>query len=148
MNVEFTLYEGFLIADYQEDKVKAYRSREFYAGNTTSYETSSPANIKLMIDEAGDHGDFDDAEYRKLMQDLGRGEADLVEVVSPKYLHHIMGRVRQHIGLDEFDTSRDEEINSMSHNAVLDHCLEWEGIIGYGGIVRGWIESIYGVSLG
>lgn len=72
MTVEFNLYEGFLIADYRDGSVKAYRNREFYAGNTTSYETSSPASIRLMIDEAGDHGDFTAEEYDEIMQILGR----------------------------------------------------------------------------
>ena len=74
MNIEFGLYEGFLITDDQEGNVKAYRNREYYAGNTTSYEASSPADIRLMIDEAGDHGDFTEAEYYILMRQLGRAE--------------------------------------------------------------------------
>lgn len=84
MEVEFSLYEGFLIVDYQEDNVKAYRNRAFYAGNTTSYETSSPANIKLMIDEAGDEGDFTEHEYHKLMRQLGREAASVSDLPIPE----------------------------------------------------------------
>ena len=69
------------------------------------------------------------------------------EEAVPKYPVYIMEKVRQHLGLEHYDTSRDAEINEMSHSAVLDHALEWEGIIGYGGTIRGWIETIYGVKL-
>ncbi len=147
MNVAFTLYKGFLIAKYSETDVRAYRNREYYTSDTTSYEASSQALLSQLIDDAGDQGDFTEQEYNALMQDLGRTGQTEPEYVMPKYLHHVMGRVRQHIGLVEFDTSRDEEINNMSHSAVLDHVLEWEGIIGYGGTIRGWIETIYGVDL-
>ncbi len=68
-------------------------------------------------------------------------------VVVPEYPNHIMEKVRQHIGLEPHDTSRDEEINNMSHMSILGHCLEWEGIIGYTDRFIGWINDIYGVSL-
>ncbi len=84
MNVVFALYKGFLIADYQEDNVKAYRNRDYYAGNTTSYETSSPANIKQMIDEAGDQGDFSGLEYNVLMLRLGRTGINVSELEAPE----------------------------------------------------------------
>ena len=48
-----------------------------------------------------------------------------------KYSYTIMKRVRQRLGLDENDTSRDAEIESMSGYEILDHYLKWEGIIGY-----------------
>ena len=101
MEVQFTLYEGFLIADYQEDKVKAYRSREFYAGNTTSYETSSPANVKLMIDEASDHGDFTEAEYSVVMQLLGRVDSSLPDEGIEKAAAYIAGLV---VGREDVDS--------------------------------------------
>lgn len=67
--------------------------------------------------------------------------------VVPKYSAHIMDMVRQHIGLEPGDTSRDEEINNMTRDSIFDHCLEWEGIIGYGYQIRSWIEDIYGVNV-
>ncbi len=92
MNVEFTLYKGFLIADYQEDNIKAYRSRAYYASNTTSYEsTGSPANIKLMIDDVGDHGDFTEAEYSVVMQLLGRTGINVCDLEAPEQAVHQWG---------------------------------------------------------
>ena len=63
------------------------------------------------------------------------------------YPDYIMEKVRQRLGLEPYDTSRDSEINNMSHGTVLDHVLEWEGIIGYGYTIPGWIKDIYGVDL-
>lgn len=48
-----------------------------------------------------------------------------------KYSGYIMKNIRQNIGLDENDTSRDAEIESMSGRDILDKYLTWEGIIGY-----------------
>jgi len=70
-----------------------------------------------------------------------------VELVRPRWSPHIMDKVRQWKGLSGWDTSKDAEIDEMSRNEVFDACLEWEGIIGYGSTIRGWIEDIYGVPL-
>ena len=91
MNVEFALYEGFLIADYQDDNVKVYRNHEYYAGNTLSYEASSLANIQLMIDEASDHGDFTGLEYNVLMLKLGRTGINVSELEAPEQKVHQWG---------------------------------------------------------
>lgn len=86
--------------------------------------------------------------YWKQGQDGGTVEMIAPARVEPKYSAEIMEAVRQHIGLDSpYDTSRDAEINEMSHNSILDHVLEWEGIIGYGYRIQGWITEIYGVQL-
>ena len=53
-----------------------------------------------------------------------------VKIVA-KYSGYIMKNIRQNIGLDENDTSRDAEIESMSGRDILDKYLTWEGIIGY-----------------
>ena len=89
MDVAFTLYEGFLIVEYSETDVRAYRSREYYAGNTTSYETTSQANISQMIDVAGDEGDFTDVGYYELMRQLGRAEPGRYEDLSTEKVKEV-----------------------------------------------------------
>ncbi len=153
MALEFSMYNGFLITDDSESNVKAYRNGIYYAGNVTSYEASSPANIGLMIDEAGDQGYFTVEEYNEVMRLLGRPEFDqrmlpeTEKAVAPAYPSYIMEKVRQHLGLDIDDTSRDKEINGMSHDTVFYHCLTWEGIIGYEFAIKDWVRDIYGVTL-
>ena len=48
-----------------------------------------------------------------------------------QYSDFIMRAVRQNIGLDEDDTSRDEEIMEMDGEEIVDRYLTWNGIIGY-----------------
>ena len=65
----------------------------------------------------------------------------------PKYCWPTMDRVRQNLGLDAGDTSKDGIIASMSSDEVFARCLEWEGIIGWASTIRYWIEEIYSVKL-
>ena len=48
-----------------------------------------------------------------------------------QYSDFIMRAVRQNIGLEEYDTSRDAEIMEMSGEEIVDRYLTWNGIIGY-----------------
>ena len=48
-----------------------------------------------------------------------------------QYSDFIMKAVRQNIGLEEDDTSRDAEIMEMSGEEIVDRYLTWNGIIGY-----------------
>ena len=63
------------------------------------------------------------------------------------YPEHILKKLRQRWGLDEDDKSKDDVFNNYSPNEVLDEVCMWEGLIGYGPCIRGWIESIYGIDL-
>ncbi len=96
MNVEFSLYKGFLIADYHEDSVKAYRSRSLYADNIASYEDVSPADIHLTIGGAGDYGDFTESEYNKVMQILGKAEPARYEVLSAERTKEVARYMESH----------------------------------------------------
>lgn len=64
-----------------------------------------------------------------------------------KYFDSIMEDVRQNLGLEPDDTSRDEEINAMERQEILDRVCEWHGLINYGETIREWIEDIWGLDL-
>lgn len=64
-----------------------------------------------------------------------------------KYPDHIMKTLRQRLGLDEDDTSRDDFINIYSPSEAFEEMLNWEGILGYAGTIKYWIESIYGIDI-
>ena len=51
--------------------------------------------------------------------------------MAKQYSNYLMRSVRQNMGLDEDDTSRDDAIMEMDSYELLDRFLEWEGIIGY-----------------
>jgi hypothetical protein len=58
-----------------------------------------------------------------------------------------MQDLRQHAGLEEYDTSDDEKILKMSGFAFLNACLEWNGIIGYTSEIIDAIQMAYGIDL-
>lgn len=60
---------------------------------------------------------------------------------------YILRYVRQNLGLDANDTSKDDIIAKMPKREILDRVCNWNGLINYGGQVKGWIEDIYGVEL-
>ena len=62
-----------------------------------------------------------------------------------RYPENIMRILRQRLGLDPECRLRDEKINIMTPNKAFEAILEWVGIIGYGSMIRGWIEDIYGI---
>lgn len=51
--------------------------------------------------------------------------------MAKQYSNYLMRSVRQSMGIDEDDTSRDDAIMEMDSYELLDRFLEWEGIIGY-----------------
>lgn len=64
-----------------------------------------------------------------------------------KYPEYIMSYVRQNMGLDSDDKSKDDLINSMNKKDIFDRVLDWNGIIGYAGQIKGWVEDVYGIEL-
>lgn len=64
-----------------------------------------------------------------------------------KYPEYIMRNIRQNLGLEANDTSRDDYIMKMSKERVFKAYLEWEGIIGYTNEILSTISEIYGTNL-
>lgn len=64
-----------------------------------------------------------------------------------EYSENVMQRIRQSLGCTIDDTSRDEEIKSMSRDELFDKCMQWEGIIGYNYLIKLFVEDIYKVRL-
>lgn len=69
------------------------------------------------------------------------------EVDANAYPDYIVEQAREALGLDKDDESNDYEIDTMSHDEMFELLLEYEGIIGYASMIRGWIEDIYEVTL-
>ena len=63
--------------------------------------------------------------------------------VSPE----ILKIVRESVGLEEEDTSKDNIINNMSKRELLEHVCNYEGLINYAGEILEWINSIYHINL-
>lgn len=65
-----------------------------------------------------------------------------------RYPESIMKYLRQRIGLEEYDFSKDDELNKMSPNDVFANVVEWNGLIGgYADTIKQWVYHIYGIDL-
>lgn len=64
------------------------------------------------------------------------------------YNEDVMKAVRQHLGYDENDTSRDEVIMEMPKEEVFERYCLWNGLLGgwYQWLINA-VESIYEVKL-
>ena len=63
------------------------------------------------------------------------------------YSDEIMRTIRTMLLEDPEDTSKDAEILEMPRLEVLEKCLNWENIVGYSGVIIGFINGIYHVNL-
>lgn len=63
------------------------------------------------------------------------------------YPDKIMNIVREYLGMDYDDCSRDEEISLMTKAEIFELVLEHEGIIGYVNWIMRRIKEIYDVDL-
>lgn len=139
------LYKGFIITMSGGTlSLNAYRSLMGLRMNLSAYGPADTQTLHEEIDEANDSGDID---YDDWQRAKSRDFSSILKSLSAPYPEYIMKLVRQKMGLEEWDDSRDDEIANMSHGEVFQRCLEWEGIIGYYYTIKSWIENIYGVKL-
>ena len=75
---------------------------------------------------------------------LGELEDILKWENTPLYPDYIMRNVRQSLGLEPDDTSKDDIINEMEKDEVLKMFWQWEGIIGYADKIKSSVVDIYG----
>ena len=64
-----------------------------------------------------------------------------------KYPENIMEDVRERLGLESDDDSRDKEIMEMSKDKILDEVVKWNGLINYGDTIKNWVQDIYNIDL-
>lgn len=67
--------------------------------------------------------------------------------MNQNYPTYILEILRQRNGLEEDDTSRDEEFQELPPEVALNDVLEWEGLIGYTYSILEWILDIYKIKL-
>lgn len=65
-----------------------------------------------------------------------------------EYPDEVMEAIRQNLDLESDDTSMDKKIMKMSKDEIFDRLLTWNGLIGYEGTIREWVNDVYGVELG
>lgn len=91
----------------------------------------------LLVDSIIAAGiDTDDTEALDKVHELEKHVNDVVETTPS-----IVISLRQALGLQFDDDSRDKEIKSFSKGEALDVLLQYEGILGYTSRILQWIES-------
>jgi hypothetical protein len=63
------------------------------------------------------------------------------------YPEYILKKLRIFNGIEEEDTSKDEEFQELPAREVFDQVMKFDGIIGYQNTMLRWIKDIFGVDL-
>lgn len=101
-----------------------------------------------FLDKLSDEELFNSERVNAVIKELKIYEQNLSSPDNAnKYPDYIMQYVRNSLGLDEYNTERDNEINSMDKEEVLNRVCNWKGLIDYGNTIKHWVEDIYKVSL-
>ena len=99
-----------------------------------------------IFDKLSDDELFDDTKIEECIQLINKIDEQL-ENNSNKYSECIMEYVRQNLGLDKYDTSKDEDINKMSKNDIFEKVCNWNNLYWYSEYIKSWIKDIYGIDL-
>lgn len=141
--MEYKLYKGYILGPgeqrppYDVYEVDIFLHKEDVASGSVWHTSESEWEAQLWLDGRPGDGTATQADVDELNK----------KDVEHAYPTYIMEKVRQRLGLEIHDTSRDDEINSMSHDVVFSHCLAWEGIIGFDYMITDLVKDIYKVSL-
>lgn len=95
-----------------------------------------------ILDELSDEELFDENKIAEKINIIQKHETR-IENNPKKYSEDVMECVRQRWGLEKYDNSKDEEINQLSPDEVLEHVCNWNGLLGYAYTIKSWIKDIY-----
>ena len=99
-----------------------------------------------ILDELSDEELFDENKVAEKINIIQKHRTR-IENNSNKYSEDVMECVRQRWGLEKYDDSKDEEINQLSPDEVLEHVCNWNGLLGYAYTIKSWIKDIYKLDL-
>jgi hypothetical protein len=121
--MEYKLYKGYILGPGEKNpaydiyEVNIYLHKEDVGIENIWHTSENEWEAQLWLDR----GELD------LLRAMGPAtQADVDELnksATPKYPNYIMQKVRQRLGIEENDTSRDADINNMSKDEVFQHCL-------------------------
>lgn len=99
-----------------------------------------------VLDQLSDEELFDE---NAVLEKIGiiKAHSERLENPMNKYPESIMENVRQRLGLEKYDTSRDEQINEMSKDVIFSHVCNWNNLPGYASTIKTWIKDIYDIEL-
>lgn len=76
-----------------------------------------------------------------------RAHSERLENPTNKYPESIMEDIRMRLGLEKYDTAKDEQINEMPKDVIFSMVCNWNGLLGYDSTIKTWIKDIYGIQL-
>ena len=120
----------------RQERVKRYMEilNSNNKGNTT-------ANWSIL-DKLTDEELFDETKVNECMSIINRNDMRMENNFN-KYPESIMQYVRQNLGMDKYDDSRDAEINGMTADEVFECVCNWNGLINYASTIKSWVNDIY-----
>lgn len=99
-----------------------------------------------ILDKLSDKELFEeDAILKKIT--IIREHSDRLENPTNKYPESIMEDIRMRLGLEKYDTAKDDQINEMPKDVIFSMVCNWNGLLGYDSTIKTWIKDIYGVEL-
>lgn len=99
-----------------------------------------------ILDKLSDKELFEeDAILKKIT--IIREHSDRLENPTNKYPESIMEDIRMRLGLEKYDTAKDEQINEMPKDVIFSMVCNWNGLLGYDSTIKTWIKDIYGIQL-
>jgi hypothetical protein len=102
----------------------------------------------MMFEKLKDDELFDNNKVNSVLQTIKEYE-NRIENNPNKFPEKIMRYLRQRRGLDEFDITKDQDINTLSQDEAFSEVCNWNGLLGgYDYNIKGWIKDIYNVQLG
>ncbi|WP_286078017.1 hypothetical protein [Thomasclavelia cocleata] len=100
-----------------------------------------------ILDKLSDKELFEeDAILKKIT--IIREHSDRLENPTNKYPESIMEDIRMRLGLEKYDTAKDDQINEMPKDVIFSMVCNWNGLLGYDSTIKTWIKDIYGIQLG
>lgn len=137
------VYEHFRILDRNSEEVRELEDSwnggaMRYRDESKHYSGYTDTKVYAILDDDGAPEAYIEVDwlssikeaYDEYLRVKHSGDTETA-VTKRRYSNFIMEAVRQNMGLDEDDTSMDDEIMEMDGEEVVRRYLEWEGIIGY-----------------
>ncbi len=101
-----------------------------------------------FLDKLSDEELFNPEKVDAVIRDLRSYEQNLSSPDNAnKYPDYIMMNIRNSLGLDAYNTERDNEINCMDKGELFNLICSWNGFGSYGTAIKQWVEDIYNVQL-
>ena len=110
------------------------------------YEIGNSSIVWGELDKLSDDDLFNEEKVLLSVNAIQAYYANLEEQTT-SFPENIMATIRQYLGLDRLDRSKDEEINAYTPEEAFDIVVNYEGLIGYTETIKGWIKDIYKVEL-